>query len=156
MRCHSTEKQPTVKYGNTSRGSVSRSRQQPPVNLRTDSLIYSQSRPEMILGVWISTNPKSVSVSRNSLQTPASTRNIAWLVTVRRSRMRLSNRVSTFTLANSYRQHDEISYATFSFQLNMPCGSAHMRPCSSYGGLYLSYGPPDTPAKIQKNLSNPK
>ena len=62
----------------------------------------SYVKPEIILGVWISTNPKSVSVSRNSLHTPASTRNIAWLVTVRRSRMRLSSRVSTFTLANSW------------------------------------------------------
>jgi len=61
--------------------------------------------PEMILGVWISTKPKSLNVSRNSLQTPASTRNIAWLVTVRRSRMRLSNRVSMFTFANSYKQN---------------------------------------------------
>lgn len=37
----------------------------------------------MIFGVWISTKPFASSVSRNNLQTPASTRKIAWLTGVR-------------------------------------------------------------------------
>ena len=41
--------------------------------------------PEMIFGVCISVKPLEVKWSRNSLQTPASTLKIAWLMGVLRS-----------------------------------------------------------------------
>ena len=58
--------------------------------------------PEMIFGVWISTNPLFDKVSRNILVTPPTNLNIAWLVDVRRSRIRLSRRTSWLTV-DSYK-----------------------------------------------------
>lgn len=55
--------------------------------------------PEIIFGEWISMKPRLSRCSRKNRQTPAVILNIAWLVVVRRSRIRLSSRVSWFTLA---------------------------------------------------------
>lgn len=52
---------------------------------------------DIIFGVWISVKPRWVKISRNRRHTPASKRNIAWLAGVRKSRTRLSKRVSWFT-----------------------------------------------------------
>lgn len=55
--------------------------------------------PEIIFGEWISINPWRSKCSLKNLHTPAVILNIAWLVVVRRSRIRLSSRVSWLTFA---------------------------------------------------------
>lgn len=61
--------------------------------------LFTTKLPEIIFGEWISINLWRSKCSLKNLHTPAVILNIAWLVVVRRSRIRLSRRVSWLTFA---------------------------------------------------------
>mmetsp|Transcript_1244 Transcript_1244/g.2692 ORF Transcript_1244/g.2692 Transcript_1244/m.2692 type:complete len:234 (+) Transcript_1244:3358-4059(+) len=72
-----------------------------PLYSRWNTAAPPSDAPAISLGVWISWNPMPSSVSRNSCPTPLWHLKMAWLAGVRRSRVRLSSRVSWLTVAST-------------------------------------------------------